>query len=64
VIELAVAMYVRDTIYSHARPDLVINGLETLWIEIKIERHPVLTSGFYRPPDADLNLIEESFDWA
>jgi hypothetical protein len=57
-------MFLIQSTAMHAQI-LWLTVLEALWIEIKIERHPVLIGGFYRPPDANLNyfnLIEESFD--
>jgi hypothetical protein len=62
-----VAIYIRDTLISKECYDLRIAGLETLWVEIKIDKHTFLLGGFYRPPDANanyFNLIEESFDRA
>ncbi len=45
-----VAIYIRDTLISKECYDLRIAGLETLWVEIKIDKHTILLGGFYRPP--------------
>ena len=62
-----VAIYISENLSAVKRPDLDVNGLEALWIEV---RHPQLKSLFcamYRPPKSKVaywNLIEESLEKA
>ena len=62
-----VAIYVRNTIKAVERPDLLVEGLEALWIEIHINQCKLLIGGIYRPPDSNntqwLNM-EHSLDQA
>ena len=62
-----VAIYVRDGITAIERPDLSVNGVEAIWVDIKINRKTLLVGGFYRPPNSNnnhWNLIEHSIDQA
>ena len=62
-----VAIYVKESITCKRRPDLEINNLECIWIEIKTHGHTLLIAGIYRPPDAHQNYwtwISESVDRA
>ena len=62
-----VVIYARDTLSCKRRKDLEINGLEAVWIEIKIKSKKVLVGGIYRPPNSNsdyFNLILESTDRA
>ena len=62
-----VAIYVRDGITATERPDLSVNGVEAIWIEIQLSRKKLLVGGFYRPPNSNnnhWNLMEHSFDQA
>ena len=62
-----VAIYVCDGITAIEWPDLSVNGVEAIWIDIKINRKTLLVGGFYRPPNSNNNhwtLIEHSFDQA
>ena len=62
-----VAIYVKENISCKRRPDLEINNLECVWVEIKTYGHIFLVAGIYRPPDANQNyctLISESVDRA
>ena len=61
------AIYVRNGLHAIERHDLAINGLESLWIELELNRRKVLIGGIYRPPNSNNNywqLIEQSFDQA
>ena len=62
-----VAIYVKQTLNVVRRRDLELNGLECVWIQVKIRGHDILVCGIYRPPDANLDywsLIHESIDRA
>jgi hypothetical protein len=48
-----VAIYVRDNIIAIERSDLFVNGLEALWLEVKISQRKILLGGIYRPPDSN-----------
>ena len=46
-----VALYVRDTITFNLRPDLAVDGLEAVWIELLFPRTKgILVCTMYRPP--------------
>ena len=58
-----VAIYVRNGIHAVERQDLTIQGLEALWLEIKINNRKLIVGGIYRPPNANNNcwlLLEQS----
>ena len=49
------------------RRDLELNGLECVWIQVRIRGHDILVCGIYRPFYANLDywsLIHESIDRA
>ena len=49
-----VIVYVRETLSYIRRHDLEINGLESIWIELRLpQRKNVLFGVFYRPPNSD-----------
>ncbi len=58
-----VIIYVRNTLTAKERPDILVNNLEAVWIELQCNRRKLLIGGIYRPPDANncyWNLLEES----
>ena len=63
-----VAIYVKNNLVTLFRRDLDVNGLESLWVEIRIKNNKkVLVGVFYRPPDSGDNiysLLEHSIDQA
>ena len=62
-----VAIYVRDDIYAVERPDLFVNDIEALWVEVRTNRRKIIVGGIYRPPDANnqyWQLMEQSIDLA
>ena len=62
-----VIVYVRDNIPCKRRPDLEVQGLESLWLELRLKSKVVLFGTFYRPPNSSneiLDKIEESIDLA
>ncbi|MEW8545738.1 MAG: reverse transcriptase domain-containing protein, partial [Candidatus Thiodiazotropha sp.] len=62
-----VIIYVRDTLLCKRRSDLEIQGLEAVWVEIRVKSKKVLIGGFYRPPNSNtryFELINESIDRA
>ena len=62
-----VAIYVKNTLYLKARPDLHVDNLEAVWIQTKLNQENVLIGSFYRPPNANVdywNLISDSIDKA
>ncbi len=62
-----VAIYVRQGIRATKREDLSLPGLESLWIDLYIDKRKFLIGGIYRPPDSNNNywtLLEESIDRA
>ena len=62
-----VAIYVKETLNCVRRPDLEINGLESVWLQLSVLSRKILICGIYRPPNSPFtywNLIHESFDRA
>ncbi|CAC5413808.1 unnamed protein product [Mytilus coruscus] len=63
-----VAVYVKSYLSAKRRCDLEVNGVESVWLELKLKQNrPFLLGTFYRPPNSSqhlLNLIEHSFDLA
>ena len=62
-----VIVYVRDNIPCKGRPDLEVQGLESLWLELRLKSKVVQFGTFYRPPNSSneiLDKIEESIDLA
>ncbi|MES9882168.1 MAG: endonuclease/exonuclease/phosphatase family protein [Sedimenticola sp.] len=60
-----VAIYIREGLHATHRPDLSINGLESLWVDVKFNQRTFIMGGIYRPPDANNNdwlLLEECID--
>lgn len=60
-------LYVKDTIPCKRRQDLEIEGLESIWLELKLKNKVTLLSVFYRPPNSNqaiLDKIERSVDLA
>ena len=47
-----VAVYVSDDVKSVRRYDLEEEGVEALWIQVKMKKLQVLICNMYRPPDA------------
>ena len=62
-----VAIYVKDHLYCKHRPDLNVPGLESVWIETKINQDPLLIGCIYRSPEKLVyywDLIDESIKLA
>ncbi|CAC5416747.1 unnamed protein product [Mytilus coruscus] len=63
-----VAVHVKSYLSAKRRCDLEVNGVESVWLELKLKQNrPFLLGTFYRPPNSPqhlLNLIEHSFDLA
>lgn len=62
-----VAIYAKDNIACKRRPDLEINELECVWVQVQSQGHTILVGGMYRPPNVGQhywNLIQESIDRA
>ena len=58
-----VAIYVKSKFVCKKRPDLEVDGLESVWIETKLGKNVLLVGSIYRSPDqlvAYWNLINES----
>ena len=54
-----VALYIRDSIAFNLRPDLAVDGLEAVWIELLLPRTKgILVCSIYRPP-ADNGFLEK-----
>ncbi len=63
-----ILMYVKNSIFAKIRPDLSINSLETLWIELELPKSkPFILGVVYRPPNSLqswIDLFEEEFESA
>ena len=62
-----VIVYVKEHINCNVRPDLQIDNIECLWIEIKFKNKKYLYGTFYIPPDSGSQSwldIEQSIDLA
>jgi len=62
-----VIVYVKEHINCIVRPDLQIDKIECLWIEIKFKNKKYLFGTFYIPPDSGSQSwldIEQSIDFA
>lgn len=62
-----VVIYARDSLACRRRYDIEINGLEAVWVELRIKSKQILIGGIYRPPDSNdnyFNLLLESMDRA
>jgi hypothetical protein len=44
-----VAVYIEEAVYYERKTDLEINGLECVWVELKIKNQKVLYGTFYVP---------------
>ena len=62
-----VIIYVKENITCKRRLDLEIDGLECIWLEIKLKNKTILLSLVYRPPNSPAQTladIENSIDLA
>ena len=62
-----ILVFVRDNIPAQRRYDLEPNGIECLWLEIRLRNRKILVGTFYRPPNSTpivLSSIENSIDLA
>jgi len=46
-----VAIYVKSNLVCKPRPDLLVDGLEAVWVETKVNRQSLLIGSIYRSPD-------------
>ena len=70
-----VTIYVHDGITAIERPDLSVNGVEAIWVDIKPNRKTLLVGGFYSPTclfytqefkkaeGSQLSQIQKSWRW-
>jgi len=50
-----VILYIKDTIGFRRRLDLEVNGLESIWVELKLcNNKPILFGLFYRPRNSQI----------
>lgn len=62
-----VVVYIKENIYAYRRPDLEVNGIEAIWVQIKINGNKVLYGTFYVPPKSNTdswNKVENSIESA
>ena len=58
-----VALYIRDNVKQKLRPDLLIPGIESLWVDISIPNGgPYLIGTLYRPPTARKEYYEKMME--
>ena len=56
-----VMIYVKNEIYYTRRPDLEINGVESIWIDLNVQNRKILFGLFYRPPSSN-NFYDSSIE--
>ena len=54
-----VIVYVRENIPCKRRRDLELQGLESIWLELKLKSKVVLFGLFYRPPNSNSEILEK-----
>ena len=62
-----VALYCREDLCMKHRPDLDVQELEALWVEIHVRQKNILIGTYYRPPNSKVEtwtLIEQSIESA
>ena len=62
-----VIIYVKNNIPCKRRTDLEVDGVESVWLEIRLKNKAVLLGTFYRAPNSSIdvhNKIESSIDLA
>ena len=52
-----VLVYVAHSCRSWRRPDLEDPTVEVVWVELRVESHPMLLCDVYRPPSSDGSLL-------
>jgi hypothetical protein len=60
-------VYIEENIYAYRRPDLEVNGIEAIWVQIKINGNKVSYGTFYVPPKSNTdpwNKVEHSIESA
>ncbi len=48
-----VAIYVREGFHATRRHDLSVAGVESVWIDLKLNKRTFIIGGIYRPPDSN-----------
>ena len=49
-----------ETLYSKRQCDLAIPGVECVWIEMSIKHNPVLFGTFYKPPNSNISILNDT----
>ena len=57
-----VIIYVKDSLYYKRREDLEPRNIESIWLELTINRKHVLFGLFYRPPNSNSNYFSDIED--
>jgi hypothetical protein len=52
-------VYIKENIYACRRPDLEVNGIEAIWVQIKINGNKVLYGTFYVPPKSNTETMSQ-----
>ena len=47
------AIYVRKSLHSEIRSDLQVDGVEAIWVQVRVNQRKLLVGGIYRPPNAN-----------
>ena len=58
-----VAIFIKSNLWYKPRHDLMIPGLEAVWIETKLDQHSLLICSLYRPPNSKVeywSFIDEA----
>ena len=51
-------MYVPASLQSQRRPDLEVEGVEVIWVELHVHKKSILLGSMYRPPNADNEVLD------
>ena len=54
----SVLVYVPTSVRSFRRDDLERGGIEAIWLELRIDKTPILLCNIYRPPAADGSILD------
>ena len=58
-----VIVYIKNCINYTVRSDLMVNGIESVWIQVNRSKcKPFIVGSFYRAPDEDINESVDSFN--
>ena len=57
-----VLVYVKDSLSVSRRHDLEVNGIESIWLEVRVKKKPILIGTFYRSPGSPVSYLSQIQD--